>query len=121
MWRITVIANAVMMGLFWLASLLSVAIVNNRFVQYSPADRSMALPLLTDLALSTQLWAGLLPLAWIILSFTIWKKVKDKGPETRSEYLLAFTMTTIVVGMVMLICFALAGMLPFLYIGVAIK
>ena len=121
MWRITIIANAVMMGLFWLASLLSVAIVHNRFVQYPPADRSMALPLLTDLALSTQLWAGLLPLVWIILSFIIWEKVKNKAPESRSEYLVAFTAITLVTGFTMLIFFILGGILPFLSIGAAIK
>lgn len=121
MWRVTIIANALMMGLFWLASLLSVAIVHNRFIHYPPSDRSMALPLPTELALSIQFWAGLLPLAWIILSYVIWKKVKDQEPESRSEYLLAFTMATIVVGIAMLIFFALAGMLPFLYIGAAIK
>jgi hypothetical protein len=116
MWRVTIIANALMMVLFWLASLLSVAIAHNRFIQYPPTKTPMALPVPTELALSTQLWMGLLPLAWIILSFIIWKKVKYKRPELRSEYLLAFTSVTIVVGIAILIFFALSGMLPFCFI-----
>jgi len=121
MWRITIIADVLMMVLFWLASLLSVAIAYNRFVQYPPTKAPMALPLPTELALSSQLWAGLIPLAWIIISFIIWKKVKDKEPESRSEYLLAFTSVTLVVGIVMLIFFALAGMLPFMFIKTLVK
>lgn len=121
MWRITIIANAFLMGLFWLASLLSVSIAYNRFMQYPPAKAPMALPLPTELALSTQLWAGLFPLAWIILSFVIWKKVKDKKPESRSEYLLAFTSITMVVGFSMFIFFALGGTLPFFFIKTLVQ
>ena len=122
MWRITIIANALMMGLFWLASLLSVSLSYNRFVQYpTGGGEPVALPLPTELALSIRLWAGILPLGWIILSYVIWQKVKDKQPESRSEYLLAFTTITMIAGLSMLIFFALAGTLPFLSIGTAIK
>lgn len=121
MWRITIIANAIMMGLFWLASLLSILIVNNRFVQYFESEVPVVLPLPTELALSVQLWIGILPLTWIILSYVIWQKVKDKQPELRSEYLLAFTMITLIVGLSMLIFFALAGTLPFLFIETVMK
>ena len=121
MWRITIIANALMMGLFWLASLLSVSITYNRFVQYPASNAPVALPLPTELALSIQIWAGILPLGWIILSYVIWQKVKDKQPESRSEYLLALTTITMIIGFSMLIFFATAGILPFLYIGAIIK
>ena len=121
MWRITIIANALMMVLFWIISLLSVAIAYNRFAQYPPTIASMALPAPTELALSIQFWAGLLPLAWIILSYVIWQKVAKKQPESRAEYLLAFTTITLITGFGMLIFFALGGILPFLYIGAAIK
>ncbi len=116
MWGITIIANALMMGLFWLASLLSVSIAYNRFVQYPESNVPMALPLPTELALSIRLWIGIRPLSWIILSYVIWQKIKDKGPESRSEYLLAFTPLTIITGFSMLIFFALAGTLPFFFI-----
>jgi len=81
----------------------------------------MALPLHMELALSTQLWAGILPLAWIILSYVIWQKVKDKTPEFRSEYLLAFTMVTMAIGFAMLIFFTLAATLPFFFIKTLVK
>jgi hypothetical protein len=121
MWRITIIANALMMGLFWLASLLSVSVAYNRFVQYPTSKTPVALPLPTELALSIRLWIGILPLGWIILSYVIWQKVKDRQPESRSEYLLAFTTITMITGFSMLIFFALAGTLPFFYIGTIIK
>jgi len=81
----------------------------------------MALPLPTELALSTQLWAGMVPLGWIVLSYAIWQKLKDKTPEARSEYLLAFTTITLVAGLAMLIFFALAGTLPFFFIKTLVK
>ena len=110
-----------MMVLFWLLSLLSVAIAYNRFVQYSPTKAPMALPVPTGLALSTQLWGGILPLGWIILSYVIWKKVKNKESESRSEYLLAFTVVTMAIGFAMLIFFVLAGTLPFFFIKTLVK
>jgi len=121
MWRITIIANALMMGLFWLASLLSVSLTYNRFVQYPAMGAPLALPLPTELVLSVRLWIGILPLAWIILSYVIWQKVKEKQTESRSEYLLVFTTITMIAGFSMLIFFALAGTLPFLYIGTIIQ
>jgi hypothetical protein len=84
-------------------------------------EAPVALPLPTELALSIQIWVGILPLGWIILSYVIWQKVKDKQPESRSEYLLAFTTITMIIGFSMLIFFAMAGTLPFLYIGTILK
>jgi hypothetical protein len=69
----------------------------------------------------TQLWAGILPLGWIVLSIVIWQKVKDKTPESRLEYLLAFTTVTMVVGLSMLLFFALAGILPFFFIKILVR
>ncbi len=116
MWRVTVLANALIMILFWLASLLSVALAYNRYVQYPEADGSMALPSSTELALSLQYWAGLLPLAWIVLSYVLWQRLKETAPDVRSEYLLAFSSITVIAGFAMLIFFALAGTMPFLFI-----
>ncbi len=121
MWRITIIANAIMMGLFWVLSLLSTSLAYNRFAQYPENGAVGVLPLPTELALSIQLWIGILPLSWIILSYVIWQKVKNKQSESRLEYLLAFTTITIVTGLSMLTFFTLAGILPFLYIGTPIK
>jgi len=121
MWRVTILANAILMGLFWLASIISMSMAFNRLVQYVKSEALNAVPLLTDAALSVRLWAGLLPFVWIILSFLAWKIVKNKEPESRSEYLLAFTSITVIAGFSMLIFFALAGILPFLLIGGAIN
>lgn len=110
-----------MMGLFWLMSLLSLSIAYNRFIQYPPSNVPIALPLPTELALSTQLWTGILPLAWIILSYVIWEKVKDEEPEIRSEYFLAFAMVTMTIGFTILIFFTLSGMLPFIFIKTIAK
>jgi hypothetical protein len=119
MWRITIIANDIMMVLFWLLSVLSVSIADNRFVQYSEGE--VALPMVTKLALSIQFWIGLIPLSWIILSCLIWKKVQVLQPGERNENILAFTAATIVIGLSLIAFYVAAGILPFLYIGMVIK
>lgn len=121
MWRITIISNALLMGLFWLASLISMSMAYNRLMQYVESGTLAVIPLLTEWALSVRLWAGLVPLVWMILSFITWQKVADKQPVSRTEYLIAFTTITLVVGFAMLIFFTLGGILPFLSIGAAIK
>jgi uncharacterized membrane protein YbhN (UPF0104 family) len=114
MWRVTIIANPVMMVLFYLMSILSISIADNRFLQY--AESTVDLPMPTSIALSVQVWTGVIPLSWFILSYLIWRKIKGKQPEVRNEILLAFTTSTIAIGCTMLVFFALAGILPFLYI-----
>ena len=119
MWRITIIANALMMVLFYLMSVLSISIADNRFLQY--ANSTVDLPMPTRIALSIQVWTGVIPLCWFVLSYLIWRKKKGKQPEKRTEILLAFTASTITIGCTMLVFFALAGILPFLYIGMIAK
>lgn len=119
MWRITIIANNMIMILFWLLSILSVSLANNWFVQY--AEKSVALPTPTKVALSLQAWFAFLPLLWIVISGLLWKKIKKQNDDKRSEILLSFTVITIMIGLLLFCFYLMAGLLPFFYIGVAIN
>ena len=110
-----------LMGLFWLASLLSMSMAYSRLMQYVKSGALPTIPIVTEWALSARFWAGLVPLGWMILSCVIWQKTSDKQPESRAEFLLAFTAITLVSGFSMLVFFALGGLLPFLSLGASIK
>ncbi len=117
MWRITIISNALMMTAFWLLSVLGISKAYNRFVQYPEGGGPVELPLLTEYAASLQFWLGALPLCWILLSALIWRRIVKDKLELQGETLLAFTASTLAIGLVMLLFFTLAGILPFQLIG----
>ena len=120
MWKIIIITNALVMFLFWIASELAIAFAYNHFVQY-PEGGVIALPLVTAIALSVRRLSVTVPIAWSLVSFFYYKFTKKKTPADRNEYLLIFTVITILVGFAMLIFFGLAGILPYLKIGQVIK
>ena len=118
MWRLTIVVNNLLMVIFWVLSLLLVAFAHNRFVQYPTGEVSLPIP--TEIALSCQTWLGLISLLWIGVSAWVWKKVEALQPDLRNEYLLTYTMLTICVGLLQVVLFGLAGILPFLLIGAKI-
>ena len=119
MWRITIIANSLLMFLFWVTSIIAITPAYNHFVQYSEAGN--ALPIPTELAISVRMFAIAIPVAWVLLSFFIYKNTRTKTPEHRTEYLLAFTSVTLVSGFSMLIFFILSGILPYLKFNAFIR
>ena len=121
MWKITIIANALVMFLFWIASELAIALAYNNFVQYPEAGGAIALPLVTSIALSARKFSVTLPIVWSLVSFFIYKFTRQKTTADRNEYLLVFTSITIFVGFSMLIFFGSAGVLPYLQIGMVVK
>lgn len=121
MWKITIIANALYMILFWIAGDLVLALAYNHFVQYPEVGGAIALPLVTRIALSARKFTAVLPIVWAIASFFIYKFSEKKTTSERNEYLLVFTSITIFVGFSTLLFFGLAGLLPYLLIGIVIK
>jgi uncharacterized membrane protein YwzB len=121
MWKIVIIANALVMFLFWIASELAIALAYNHFVQYPGAGGVIVLPLITSVALSARKFSVTLPMAWSLVSFFYYKFTKQKKPADRNEYLLIFTLITVCIGFSILAFFGLAGILPYLRIGMVIK
>jgi len=121
MWKIAIIANALVMFLFWIASELAIAFAYNHFVQYPEAGAAIVLPLVTEIALSARKFSVTLPIAWSLVSVFYYRFIRQKITSDRNEYLLIFTAITIFIGFSMLIFFGLAGILPYLRIGMVIK
>ena len=115
MWRATILANVLLMYLFWLAGLIMVTPAYNHFMRYGQAGDRLPQP--TVIAISLRVVAVGIPMVWTVLSFFIFKILRTKAVERRVEFLLAYTMATLVVGFFILLFFSLSGILPFLQIG----
>ncbi|MBN1849465.1 MAG: hypothetical protein JW932_12860 [Deltaproteobacteria bacterium] len=109
------------MILFFIASELAVALAHNHFVQYAESDGPMVLPLITDMVLSLRKAMILSPLLWGGFSYLVYRFVREKGTAERNEVLLAFSLITIAVGLLMLIFFGLGGILPYYRIGTLVQ
>ncbi len=120
MWRVSILANAALMGLFWVMGQLPAELLHNRFVRYPDKDVPLALPAVSHWALTIRELSVLVPLGWLILCILIWRRAKADPPPARTEHLLAFTVITVTVGTAMVFFFAAAGLLPFLRIGTGI-
>lgn len=121
MWKITVITNAFLMVLFWIASRIAIALAYSNFVEYPSNGDVIALPMITRLALAAFRFAVAIPMVWALVSFVIYKFTRKKTTADRNEILIAFTSVTIFLGFLMLVFFGLAGILPYLRIGMVAK
>jgi hypothetical protein len=121
MWKITIALNAVIMILFFLASELAIALAYNHFIQYPETDGSIALPLVTEVVLDLRKAIIVVPIVWAVFSYFLYRVIGRKAVDDRNDYLLAFSLITIAVGLLMLLFFGLAGILPYHKIGVVVQ
>ncbi len=121
MLKISITACALIMFLFWIISELAISIAYNHFVQYPVNDVVTSLPLITDIALSVRKSSVILPVVWSLVSFFYYRFIRNKIPADRNEYFFALIVITILIGLLMLSFFGLAGILPYLRIGVILK
>lgn len=117
MWRITLVANVLLMVLFLLASQIAIAPAYNHFVQYPANGGDMVLPAITQTIFSVRKLAIALPCLWTLIPFFVYRSFKHKSTADRNEFLMAFTAITLLVGFSLLVYFGLAGILPYLKIG----
>ena len=111
------VINVVIMFLFWCAGLIFVTPAYNHFVQYGNAGD--VLPSFTQCIVDFRFFMFLIPMLWIFLSFKVQKKIQNKKSGEQIKILLLFSLTTLSGGLMMIIIFALAGILPYLKIGSA--
>lgn len=113
--KLILILDVLILALFWGLSLVAIAPAHNLLVLY--AERSLDLPLLTDQAIAARFMMGAIPLGWAILAVPFWHWLAAKPGHTRVIGLIAHAMTSILIGLVLLFGYALAGILPILKIG----
>ena len=121
MWRLTIVANAVLMAAFWLASLVPISIVHNRFVQYPDPGEGHELATITAVAWAIKDWLGIIPLGWLALCAAVWWRCRKQEPQSRAEELLALTTCTVTVGAFMSLFFFGAAAASLLRIGIIME
>ncbi len=117
MWRLTLILNAALMGIFSLGSAASQTKLWNYYVQYPHVGEGTMLPAGSELALQVQWLYRAVPLIWLLITLALlilnWRK-----PEPPRDMVQLHTSATLLVGVVMLGFFLIAGIMPFVSIVV---
>ena len=121
MWRITLIVNALILFGFWLTGAIAISPAFNRFVLYTDGKPVFQLPLLTATVCEIRFSSIIMPVIWLIVSlcFMIW--LDGKNETDRTKWVQLHTSVSIFCGLIILIVFSLAGVLPFLLIGALIE
>jgi hypothetical protein len=121
MWRVTLVLNALLMGVFSLGSAASQIKLRNQYIQYPHVGEAMpSLPAVSDIALRCQWLVKTMPLVWACLTLAIlilnWRK-----PESPRDVVQLHTSVTLLVGVFMFGFFVTAGVMPFVSIVVRMK
>jgi hypothetical protein len=120
MWSITILINCLILFLFWVAGFTAISPAYNHFVQYAQLVGEIDLPILTQTVFSIRLWSLLYPAGWLLASVLFLLRLKKKESSRRAELVQLHTSASIFAGLLILVIFFTAGILPFLKIGVLI-
>ncbi len=113
--RLILILDVLILTLFWLLSLVAITPAHNLLVLYS--ESSLDLPFLTHQAIAARFMVGSIPFACAIITVPFGQWLAAQSEHTRVIGLIAHAMSTILFGLILLFTYALAGILPFLKIG----
>ncbi len=119
MWKVSLFCNILILSLLWLLSQVVITPVHNLFFQY--AETGMALPILTDFAIQLRSPSAAIPLTWIVFTFFYGRWMKNQTADKRNEWLSFHTSLTLCIGLLVLLFFSLAGILPILKIGYSLN
>lgn len=119
MWIFTLVSNTLILTMLWLLSEVAVTPAYNLAFEYAEAE--MALPILTEWAFEIRPLIRLLPIVWAIITIVWGQRIYKKAKGERAECLAAHTSATICLGLVQLVFFATAGILPVLKFGAIIN
>jgi len=109
--------DVLMVVLLWLMAMVAIAPANNIWVVY--AETGTALPILTEQAIALRQWSAAAPLAWAILTLRFGRHLAGQPEQARCIGLIVHLATSLLIGLALLLVYALAGILPFLNIGLS--
>ena len=116
MWRLILIVNTLLMGVFSLLSAVSMMPLYNNYVCY---QNNKPLPFISYFALGNLWIYKVIFLLWLLGLIFLWRRFK--GTSMPVEYVQLHTAVTLLVGVLMLALFCLAGILPFIPITVGLS
>ena len=112
MWRFTLFFNVLITTLLWLVSMVTITPAYNLLVQNTVTKA--VLPILTDYAFTMRYYMLAIPITWAVFTLFYGKWIKDHAHEIRNERVLIHATVSLVLGLLLLLFFSLAGILPFL-------
>ena len=115
MWKISIYCNALVLLLFWVLAQVFITPIENLLVRY--AETKLELPILTDFAIQMSTPSLAIPIIWAILSFIIGRHISGQSGGDCHAWVSLHTSITLCLGLMMLIFFSLAAILPLLKIG----
>mgnify|MGYP001248709549 CR=1 FL=1 len=115
--KLILIFNAVVLCLFCLFGLIMIEPAYNHFVQYARLDSLLPIP--TQWAISARLALLILPVVWIAISCRVYQTLRTQEKVDQLRTLFLFFLVTMSSGLLVTVFYALAGILPFLKIGVS--
>jgi hypothetical protein len=115
MWKITLCLNVVALFLLWLLAQVVITPINNLFVQY--AETKIAIPILTDFAIQHASLTAAIPIGWGIITLFYGWQMRKMEKQKRNEYLSLHSSATLCAGLLVILFFSLAAILPILKIG----
>ena len=118
MWRVPLVLNTLLVCLFGCLSMGSQIALHNRFVQYAEPEPK-PLPSISELAIHYWWIYAALPLAWILLLAVLLLRFHRTG--IAAIYQNVHASASVLVGMLMLGFFVLAGVLPFVSLVVGMQ
>lgn len=118
MWKISIYCNALVLLLFWILGQVVITPIENLLVRY--AETKLELPILTDFAIQMSTPSLAIPIIWAILSVIIGRRISGQSDGNCHSWVSLHTSITLCLGLIMLIFFSLAAILPILKIGAAL-
>ena len=113
---LTLAVNTLLMGAFGLAAGLSQYKLNNTFAYPDAYEGMPELPAASSIALEIQWVYWVMPPAWLLISILAFATFHNDDQRLASAVQL-HTSVTLLVGVVMLAFFVLAGVMPFVSIA----
>lgn len=117
MWRLTLILNSMLIGLFSLLSYASLTALS--YAVDFDVFHGKPLPAISAFALSYTWICAAIPLVWLI-AYCLLLGYLSRHPN-RNEVISLHTSTTLFVGILMLATFCLGGILPFIPLIVGLR
>ena len=115
MWKAILLGNVLVVCLLWLLAMVAITPAHNLMLVY--AQQQVDLPILTDLAFQVRGLSAAIPIGWALLTLRMAWAIRESAPGQRQEGLLMHAVSSWVVGLLLLLFFGLAGILPILKIG----
>lgn len=116
-WKFTISVNALIVFGFWLAGQIAVAPAYNYFVEYSETSDTVSLPVITNLVFSVKFISVAIPIFWLVVSIILMKRLQKRSQLEKIGWVQLHSSVSVLMGLLLFLIFALAGVLPFLKFG----